>query len=134
LTENVRVNDCLQTVQIEDSALGDVRTVGKAILPKVRNYGMVSVRPDEDGDLKIALLDDFIFDDSAIGIIKLDVEGNELPVLRGAIKTIERHKPHIFIEIADEPELANFKEFLSAFGYGVKGRYCATPTYLFSPS
>ena len=37
-----------------------------------------------------------------IDLIKIDVEGYELNVLRGGIKSIEKFKPILFIELDDE--------------------------------
>ena len=36
---------------------------------------------------------------TAPDFIKIDVEGFEVPVLRGALKTLERYRPDIFVEI-----------------------------------
>ncbi len=36
-------------------------------------------------------------------MIKIDVQGAEVRVLRGARRTIERFHPPLFIEVADEP-------------------------------
>lgn len=41
--------------------------------------------------------------DIAPDIIKIDVEGNEDTVLRGAVRTIARHRPALLIEIHTEP-------------------------------
>ena len=43
-------------------------------------------------------LDYFDFDASEIGLIKIDIEGFELKALKGAVKTISKHKPVIIIE------------------------------------
>mgnify|MGYP003150933074 CR=1 FL=1 len=37
-----------------------------------------------------------------IGLMKIDVEGHEFPVLRGASKTISKHRPIILIEVFDK--------------------------------
>ena len=37
-----------------------------------------------------------------IGFMKLDVEGNELDVLNGAVKTIEKYRPACMVEIYDK--------------------------------
>lgn len=69
-------------------------------------------------------LDSFEFEN--LEVIKIDVQGFEPKVLDGAIKTIKKHKPVIFIEI-EEPQLAiyGFKKEdvfsrLDALGYEFK--------------
>jgi len=54
-----------------------------------------------------------------VDFIKIDVDGNEPAVLRGALETIQRHRPKILMEIApylfdDAPE--QFHWMLSIFG------------------
>lgn len=53
-------------------------------------------------EVKQVRLDDLSFEN--VSVIKIDVQGFEPYVLDGAIKTITKHKPHIFIEI-EEPQL-----------------------------
>lgn len=58
-----------------------------------------------------------------VGVIKCDVEGSEFQVLRGATQTLERHRPHLLIEL-DPRWSARYGhrpsevvEFLSSKGY-----------------
>jgi FkbM family methyltransferase len=63
-------------------------------------------------------LDDYDFD--AVGFIKIDVEGHELSVLRGASNTIERHRPLMLIEIEDRHKpnaICDVHNFLGNLGY-----------------
>jgi FkbM family methyltransferase len=55
-------------------------------------------------------LDDFSFKD--IGLIKIDVEGYEVEVLRGGELTIKNHRPVIFMERNKEAS-----DFLKLYGY-----------------
>jgi Methyltransferase FkbM domain len=87
---------------------------------------------DPAGSLQIAKLDEFITMDMDVGVLKADIEGAEFSMLKGATNTLARLKPHIFIEASQETALREIIAFLSDFGYQMKGRYCATPTYLFS--
>lgn len=61
-------------------------------------------------------LDSFQFD---ISFMKIDVEGHELSVLRGAEKTIERCKPHLLLEIEDRygNDINKVSECLENKGY-----------------
>jgi FkbM family methyltransferase len=63
-------------------------------------------------------LDDYHLD--AVGFIKIDVEGHELSVLRGASNTIEHHRPLMLIEIEDrhKPNATHdVHDFLGNLGY-----------------
>lgn len=61
------------------------------------------------------------FDLQDISYIKIDVEGNELEVLEGAVNTINKYKPFISIEIWDKDFYKDKREkvlnYLSALGY-----------------
>ena len=72
--------------------------------------------------VRAAQLDDYAFDD--LGLIKIDVEGNEMEVLRGATRTLEEHRPQILFEawmhewyVCDRAELIGYVERL---GYRVR--------------
>ena len=54
-------------------------------------------------------------------VLKIDVEGNELKVFKGAVNTLQKHKPKIIVEIeaahvGKEQVLATF-DFLKQIGY-----------------
>ena len=76
-----------------NAALGDVhRGVGLSLRPD--NVGAHHV--DGAGDIPTLLIDDLAL--QGCDLIYLDIEGYELPALRGAESTIERCKPVISIE------------------------------------
>lgn len=54
----------------------------------------------------------------ALNFIKIDVDGHELPVLRGGVKTIERFRPRILIELSPyvhEEEGYKFDDVITFF-------------------
>jgi FkbM family methyltransferase len=55
-----------------------------------------------------------------VSAIKIDVEGAESNVLKGAMKTIKKHKPKIIIEAWNENYLNKSKKVLSSLGYKCK--------------
>jgi len=63
---------------------------------KKRSYD----RPEKDSSIQVKtdLLDNLVPEKQNITLIKIDVEGAELLVLQGAIKTIRRNKPVILFE------------------------------------
>jgi FkbM family methyltransferase len=62
-------------------------------------------RISEKGSLcvKTAAIDDIVSDD-AVTLIKMDVEGAELEALRGAEKTIRKHRPRLAICVYHKPQ------------------------------
>lgn len=70
-----------------------------------------------------------------VGYIKIDVEGNEIDVLNGLRKTIERCKPRMFIEV-DDSNNKTFMELIFSMGYVIDyeyRRYQVNTNYFISP-
>jgi len=70
-------------------------------------------------ELPVAMLDDFALRD--VGVVKIDVEGHELAVLRGAVKTLERDRPSLIIEIVERMNgqaFAEIKRLTAGLSYG----------------
>lgn len=79
-----------------------------------------------------ARLDDLVDED--VAVIKIDVEGMEPAVLRGAERVLRRSRPVVFAEAATEPEYRLLVETLRKQRYVATGRrFNATPTYEFVP-
>lgn len=83
-----------------------------------------------EGPIEIVALDEQQID-RPVRMIKIDVEGMELPVLKGAEAIIRRDSPIIYIECADEDSFQGIVNFLGAFGYYFWATFNATPTHLF---
>jgi FkbM family methyltransferase len=62
-------------------------------------------------------LDEIIPIDVKVHLIKIDVEGNELDVLRGSKKILRRHHPKLIIEFVSGISDPDILEFLDALGY-----------------
>jgi len=78
-------------------------------------------------EIECTTLDDFMdtHKEAKIGLIKLDVEGAELPALRGAQRLIERDKPYIMYEEDEDRdrafgyEIKDLRSFLESLGYKI---------------
>ena len=87
-----------------------------------------------DAVFRITTIDKFAADLDDVRLIKLDVEGMELAAIHGALKTIERCRPEMFVEIWDEAILWKITAELEPFGYVLTERYNVAPTFHFSAS
>jgi FkbM family methyltransferase len=118
------------------------RTAGPAYISRVKevvhkNIGgsrVVDVRPDDGVEVEVAPLDRLAPspEDRRVTCVKIDVEGLELEVLRGASQLLHDHRPQLVIELASRDARLAVKRFLTEFGYEDVGlRFGWTPTYHF---
>jgi FkbM family methyltransferase len=118
---NLKSNDLKNKVSMHPCALSD--TIGEKIemyLPKpvennMINYGGTTMFPNEHHDMNstiTAITDtlDNVYKGTP-SIIKMDVEGAEMNVLRGSISILKKHKPVLLIEIGDY-EKSKIPDFL----------------------
>lgn len=83
------------------------------------------------GDILFTTLDAELECDS-VAFVKIDVEGGELDVLRGASSLLQEQRPNLFIECATPAALAEIRSFLAPFGYQPIVRWATTPVYHFA--
>ncbi len=102
LVENVRLNG-LTNVSIREEALSASSGSAEFYPGRRDNTGLASLRPLEGVTptrVVQARFDD-LWDDRAITLVKIDVEGAELQVLEGMSRCLERHRPSLVIEVTD---------------------------------
>ena len=87
------------------------------------------VEEDEDGNILAVTIDELV---DSLGLprldwIKMDIEGAEVEALKGAMKTLSRYRPTLWIEFHDT--LEELKALLAEANYEIKGEvhYEATP-------
>lgn len=134
LRANVEIND-LSQVSVHQVGLGarNERLEFSSYYPSgtVENYGsMGSVACAEPGvrisateDVQITRLDDMQL--AACDLIKVDVEGMELDVLRGAVSVLNKFSPCVFTEITPDVNVpidksraaTELTKFMEEFGY-----------------
>jgi len=78
---------------------------------------------DQEGKTSTLSIDDLVQTRnlSTVDFIKMDIEGAELPALRGAIKTLKEHKPKLAISIYHSVgDFANIAPWLDSLNLGYK--------------
>lgn len=122
LTRNVALNELGELVTVWPLALGDKAGRGKVTGAPAH---VIGASFPADGLVPVGLLDDYNL--SGVSLLKIDVEGMEPQVLRGARETIARERPLIFAEATDdEAHLRNAAE-LESLGYTHTKTFGATP-------
>jgi FkbM family methyltransferase len=132
LCGNIALNNRLNVVA-RNQAVGDKREcvdIETSDYDENWNYGSFSVTSgfSREGSFKGAVRKEpvdviSLDDDSTIGrldrvhLIKIDVEGFEPKVLRGAKKLIARHKPDIFVEANEQSVVGEILNEMRAQGY-----------------
>jgi FkbM family methyltransferase len=126
----VAINRLQSNVQLCPAAIG--AQDGFAIMTDgpTTNRGMTACIAG-DGEIPMVRLDSIAFG-QPVGLIKIDVEGSEVAVLQGAIRLLQTWRPDLMIEAAAPAAFASVARFLLDLGYLPRGRFAATPTYLFA--
>lgn len=109
-------------IELVNCGLSSTVGIAKLYLPVTQGLTLVgygtlhrNILPEADAyvekECRIALLDDFGI--TGVDFIKIDVEGHEMEVLKGAAKTIEQSRPIILIEVRTINERAVDAWFLA---------------------
>ena len=84
----------------------------------LESIGSAALSKSDEGEMKLQALDSlpFINELERIDFVKIDVEGFECNVLKGAEKTLRKFKPIIFIESFPQNHI-EVNSILTSFGY-----------------
>lgn len=88
------------------------------------NYGSIKVGA-RGKSVPQSSLDDLELDPPAL--MKIDVEGHEWFVIKGAMRLIETHRPIIYFEAQELPNIGEIYPFLKSFDYEMV--WCAIPNF-----
>lgn len=116
LTANVEANDLGGRVRAVQAGLWDSVARLRVEAHSDQNRGMVSVVEDAEGDVEAVTLDE-IARGRRVSFIKIDVEGAEERVLRGAAGVLASSHPVIAVEAHGPLEYRSVAEVLSPLGY-----------------
>lgn len=137
LKENLELNR-LRNIELlncgcsDTSRMAELYGSSRPELNQARNEGLASLYSGERRDTPLETITLRTFDEIAdelkfarVDMMKIDVEGAELPVLRGAARTLRAHKPHLLLEISEDNFTAagyrkeDLFDFLSEFDYKI---------------
>jgi FkbM family methyltransferase len=133
LETNLQLNT-KKDYELVNCAIWDKKALLKLVkFESFKNTGLSRVEKRETGDTFANSLDNLIPEDANIVLLKIDTEGSETRVLKGATNLIKSNCPTIICEAATIKEFAEINNILIPLGYSMPTqRFNATPTYIWS--
>lgn len=101
LQKNIYINNLRNKVKLFNVGVGESQGIAQIASYSKSNTGASQLKISNNGDIPIIAIDDINFEQN-ISLIKIDVEGFELSVIKGMLNTLKMHKPLIFIEIRNQ--------------------------------
>lgn len=145
LERNLDRNAPAESWTVVAAALGATPGSGVVELPEDAggNVGMARVRTSQgagaqaadesSGDpVPVTTVDELVSEhlgERHVTLLKIDVEGMEPDVLRGAMATLERFGPDIVVEAISREGRARIEAILRPLGYSALSSHGATPVY-----
>lgn len=117
LQKNIELNHLENCIEACDFGLSDRTKSASIVHFDEQNIGSTKLAENNDGDLKLASLDDIKFSCN-IDFVKIDVEGMEYDLLRGAKQFFSQQRPVVFVEIWDE-HFEKVDSLLQEYGYRI---------------
>ena len=97
LSKNIEINLLDKVITPYNMGVGAQKGRANIAEEHYGNCGMTSLKTDNEGNIEMCAIDDFHIEDE-VSLIKIDVEGFEVQVMKGALDTIKRFKPCIMVE------------------------------------
>jgi FkbM family methyltransferase len=105
-----------QNVTLVNAAASDSTSLSSMTIPRLEtgllNYYEATLETQTDGMQVLTLAIDSLCLPKLVSLIKIDAEGHELSVLRGARRLLERDRPIVIIEISSR-EVHSFLEMMN---------------------
>lgn len=131
LKENLTANK-LDISRIFQFGLSSTNTKANIILPDNNNIGAAKVSIDStSGIVELKRGDEVLADIQKISLMKVDVEGHELDVVKGCLNIIKKHHPLLLIECMNAEEYNKIDTYVEPLGYVPCAVFGATPMIIF---
>lgn len=132
LTENIALNELDGAIIARNVGLGEESGTGYFAAPKTNlGGGRVEAHPSRGRAVPIEPLDELWDFSIRPTVMKVDVEGMELPVLRGAARILSTFEPVLYIEAARPQQAQAIAAHLEPYGYEFIETFNHTPTHRF---
>lgn len=132
LVQSAKFNDLDARIKVIAKGVGVKPGLATFSARRPDNLGAQSLLEGE-GEIPVVTLDDQHLG-KRVKLIKIDVEGMELAVLRGAEGLIARDRPVLYVESSTESAFRELMSFLQKQNYLFSDTFNATPTHLFLPA
>lgn len=133
LQRNVEQNFLDDQIEVCRRVIGENSSSASLVKFDPTNIGATSFGLAVGGDYPVSSLDlERIH--RKVSLIKVDAEGMDIPVLRGAIGIITRDRPMLVCEAATTEAQEALEEFAAEASYSFIAEFNATPTYILAPS
>jgi FkbM family methyltransferase len=129
---NVTLNALDDKVTVHQVGLSDHVGTAENYMTVEHQMGFAGSGTGVTESFEIHRLDELV-SGPRVAVIKIDVEGMEPAVLRGATRILKRDRPVVFAEAHNDGVAREIAAVLEPFGYRATGRvFNATPTYEFA--
>lgn len=133
--EVMKLNGLEERVELIEMAAGEKEGTVRFEGARAKNIGMGKVSDRGVVEVPVTTIDRVIRERKLrdIALVKIDVEGYNVPVLRGARRMLEARRPDVFVE--SEDDLSDVDRELDAMGYYRRTDivFNKTPTHLYVP-
>jgi len=126
LRKNIEINAVSRRITINPIALSDRVGEAKLYIP-LQDHGLVESSSSLESGFKaehsaevsvpVDLLDNLTVDSPPITLIKVDVEGHEKNMIKGAEATLAKHRPILVVELLDTADFEYFTDLKNRLNY-----------------
>lgn len=133
LRENCRINGLIPMIDVHAKAVGSRPATAQVISSDEKNSGATRLAESVESGLPLVSLDSLLDQFPPVRLLKIDVEGMELAVIRGASALLARDSPVVACECLNKAEFDALDTDMRKHGYVGCNVFNASPTYVFLP-
>lgn len=133
-TKNIELSGAATRIVPINAAVGEKDGVLPLYLSNEDTHSLIPVEGADCEEVRAVTLDSWLMKiPERVALLKIDVEGAEIGVIKGGMQLIKKHRPYILLEANTPVALTLAKEVLANIGYSQKDGAYDGRNYLFSP-